>query len=576
MPSQPAAYPVSCEAPTATTPSSPRHDRSDVASKLLEFDAALDRGSSQRAAAEEAGVPRSTLRYWSARRSDLDVPGPVAAFLETPAGLAWLHRLVMAAVFVMTLRGPEGIRLVCEFLELSGLAEVVGASFGSIQKLTLEMQEQIAAFGTEQREVLGQNMPEKPITVCEDETFHPKPCVVAIEPASNFILLEHYVERRDAQTWNMALDLALEGLPVRVIQSTSDQGQALLRHTRDLDAHHSPDLFHPQHDLGKATALPLARRLRQATEAHEKAVRTRERLIANRDAYQTKRHGPGRPPDFAGRIERAQQAVEESQQAIDEALADQKACREAISGLSADYHCYRLSDGLAQPAEKVEALIASRFAVIDEVAERADLSQNCLAKIDKARRVTADMVATISFVHTEIAVRLACLDISPELRMEMALRWVPGLYLMRVAARAKLAEDRRALIRTAEALLAPLRAPEHPLRQLDSEAEEQLGAVATTCAELFQRSSSCVEGRNGQLALFHHGLHRLTDKKLAALTVIHNFHTRRPDGTTPAERFFDTEHRDLFSALLERMPQLARPAKPRSKRPYRAPRRLAA
>ena len=93
--------------------------------------------------------------------------------------------------------------------------------------------------------------------------------------------------------------------------------------------------------------------------------------------------------------------------------------------------------------------------------------------------------------------------------------------------------------------------------------------MAKTCAELFQRSSSCVEGRNGQLALFHHGLHRLTETKLAALTVVHNFHIRRPDGTTPAERFFETEHRDLFSALLDRMPQLPRPARPRSLRPYR-------
>jgi len=576
MPSHPATYPVSSKVPAATTSGSPRHDRSDVASGLLQFDAAVRRGSSQRDAAEEAGIPRSTLRYWSGRRRALDLPRPVAAFLETPAGLAWLHQLVLAAVFVMTLRGPEGIRLVCEFLELSGLAEVVAASFGSIQKLTLQMQEQVVAIGTELRQVLGQNMPDKTITVCEDETFHPRTCLVAIEPVSNFILLERYVERRDAKTWNTAMDEAMQGLPIRVVQSTSDQGQALLRHTRDLDAHHSPDLFHPQHDLSKATALALARRLRQAAEGYEKAVRREQQLISNREAYLGKRHGPGRPPDFAGRIERAQQAVHEAQQAIDEAAADQEACREAIRGLSTDYHCYQLSDGLVQSAAQVEVRLAARFAVIDEVAQRAQLSQRCLAKIDKARRVTADMVATIRFVHTETAVRLSGLDISPELRAEVALKWVPGLYLMRVAARAKLAEDRRALTNTAKALLAPLRAPEHPVHQLDAETAEQMEAVAATCAELFQRSSSCVEGRNGQLALFHHGLHRLTDNKLAALTVIHNFHIRRPDGTTPADRFFGTEHCDLFSTLLKRMPQLARPARPRSTRPYRAARKRAA
>ncbi len=227
-------------------------------------------------------------------------------------------------------------------------------------------------------------------------------------------------------------------------------------------------------------------------------------------------------------------------------------------------------------AGHVEALIAARFAVIDDVAERAKLSQKCLAKIDKARRVTTDMVATIGFVHTEIAVRLASLDISPELRKQIAVKWVPGLYLQRVAARAPLAEERVAINATAEELLAPLRAPDHPLQRLDAQVAEQVDTVAEACADVFQRSSSRVEGRNGQLALFHHGLHRLTDKKLAALTVVHNFHTRRPDGSTPAERFFETQHPDLFGRLLERMPQLARPARPRSLRPYRAAMRAAA
>ena len=566
MPPAPTAYPVS---PSTPAPRTPRRDRAEAASGLLEFDEARRRGSSQRSAAEGAGVPRSTLRYWSDRRRALELPEPVAAFIETPAGLDWLHRLVLAAVFVMTLRGPGGIRQTCEFLELSGLAKVVGASFGSVRNLTLVMQEQVAALGREQREVLGRDLPRKSIAVCEDETFHPETCLVAIEPNSNFILLEQYVERRDAQTWNTAMDEALRGLPVQVIQSTSDQGQALLRHTRDLQAHHSPDLFHPQHDLSKATALPLARRVRQAAEAYEKALRSREQQIAKREAYREKRHGPGRPPDFAGRIERAGQDMDVAQQVAKEALADQEVCQEAISGLSTDYHCYRLSDGVAQDAEQIEALVAARFVVIDEVAERAGLSQKCLEKIDKARRVTADMVATIGFVHTEIAIRLAGLDIPSGLRAEVATKLVPGHYLQRVAARAGLAEDRRAITETAEGLLVPLREPGHPLGLLDTSTAEQVDVVAKTCAELFQRSSSCVEGRNGQLALFHHGLHRLTETKLAALTVVHNFHIRRPDGTTPAERFFETEHRDLFSALLDRMPQLPRPARPRSLRPYR-------
>ncbi len=83
-------------------------------------------------------------------------------------------------------------------------------------------------------------------------------------------------------------------------------------------------------------------------------------------------------------------------------------------------------------------------------------------------------------------------------------------------------------------------------------------------ADLFQRSSSCVEGRNGQLSLHHHGRHRLSDRKLAALTAVHNLHIRRPDGTTAAERLFGRTHPALFEQLLLRVPL---PPRPRRRRP---------
>jgi len=53
--------------------------------------------------------------------------------------------------------------------------------------------------------------------------------------------------------------------------------------------------------------------------------------------------------------------------------------------------------------------------------------------------------------------------------------------------------------------------------------EELQEAVKRVCAEgvsRFVRSSSCVEGRNGQLSLHHHGCHALSPGKLKALTVI--------------------------------------------------------
>ena len=78
------------------------------------------------------------------------------------------------------------------------------------------------------------------------------------------------------------------------------------------------------------------------------------------------------------------------------------------------------------------------------------------------------------------------------------------------------------------------------------------------CVDLFVRTSSNVEGRNGQLSLHHHHTHRLTPDLLKALTVIHNDVLTRPDGTTAAERFTGQKHDDLVAHLVALTPQPAR------------------
>ena len=90
-------------------------------------------------------------------------------------------------------------------------------------------------------------------------------------------------------------------------------------------------------------------------------------------------------------------------------------------------------------------------------------------------------------------------------------------------------------------------------------------AMAETSALLFVRASSMVEGRNGQLALYHHRLHPLTPALLKALTVLHNFALKRPDGTTAAERFFGQKHEDLFAHLVAVMAEPKRPRRRRKK-----------
>ena len=84
-------------------------------------------------------------------------------------------------------------------------------------------------------------------------------------------------------------------------------------------------------------------------------------------------------------------------------------------------------------------------------------------------------------------------------------------------------------------------------------------------ARQFQRSSSAVEGRNGCLSQMYHNGRGLTENRLRALTVIHNYGIKREDGTTAAMRLFDTEFPDLFSWLLGNMGELSLPRKNRKR-----------
>ncbi len=147
---------------------------------------------------------------------------------------------------------------------------------------------------------------------------------------------------------------------------------------------------------------------------------------------------------------------------------------------------------------------------------------------------------------------------------------INGIYLHLVSEKAQFVEQRHALEKHSMASLTPLLSPDGPFAQLESDDLKLIETVAKECAEVFQRSSSCVEGRNGFLALWHHSLHRLTNRKLEALTTVHNFFIKRTDDTTAAERFFDAKPRDLFEWVLGQVDLPGRPAQKRSQPGRRA------
>jgi hypothetical protein len=242
---------------------------------------------------------------------------------------------------------------------------------------------------------------------------------------------------------------------------------------------------------------------------------------------------------------------------VDAAQQRQEQMRREIRGVGDDYRPFDRADGRPCDAEVVRRRLTARFDAIERTAAEAALASTARQRIAKARRVLDSMVATVAWVWVVLGTRLDALGLTPSLKHVMIEQLIAGLYLKRVAAQARSPAEGAAITAVADRLLAQARAPDGLLR-------DALEREAVWCAELFQRSSSCVEGRNGQLALRHHHLHQLRPCKLKVLTILHNYLIRRPDGTTAAERFFGAKPQDLFEYVLDRLDVPARPAAPRS------------
>jgi len=260
---------------------------------------------------------------------------------------------------------------------------------------------------------------------------------------------------------------------------------------------------------------------------------------------------------FEKQIQLSQEEEEEAAVRVEAAKTRRQEVRDEVRGIGDDYHPFDLQTGEPQDADDVERALNTRFDKLEQLADQFDVPKGGRKSIAKARKNVGNMVATIAFFWQMFMLKANALKLPDELRQTLASTLLAATYLGYASQRASKAEQRQRLKTLSEMLYA--RARDGPLRCLDAARQEAVEQMITECAGLFQRSSSCVEGRNGQLALHHHGLHRLSTRKLAALTTVHNYLIQRADGTTAAQRFFGAQHRDLFDWLLKRLPLPSRP-----------------
>jgi uncharacterized protein DUF6399 len=542
-----------------------RYSRGETARVRADFSDPNHPPTSQRDYARERGIPRSTLGDWLRDSGPADLPPQLVAFFRAPVGEVFLHRLVHAAFVAFHHQGPCGLRSISHFLVLAQLDRFVGSSYGALYTLDEHLQTHLIAFRDQEQPRLVKQMPRKAITVVPDENFHNRgPCLVAIEPVSNFILVEEHAARRDGDTWTDAIRQATQDWPIDIVQLTSDQSSALIRCAEGLKVNYSPDLLHLQRDLFKPLLLPLQRPVTKAQKDLEKATEKVEQLEEVHRACQAGDPQAQRIDYFGPLIEEvgkqidAEQRIEQGQERLEKVV-------KAVRGIGDDYRPFDYQTGKPVTAEEVASRLEERLVQIDTVVDETALGTRAHQEVTKARGWTGMLVACVAWFWSVTGKRVEELGLSEEGERLVTECLIAGYYWQAAARKGRNAEERERLAELAEQLRKEAWAEGGALAALEAEQKEKVDCVARQCAGFFQRSSSCVEGRNGRLSLFHHGQGKLSNRRLQSLTVVHNYLIQRADGTTAAERLFGTKPPDLFDWLLKRMPELPRPAAKRPK-----------
>jgi len=260
---------------------------------------------------------------------------------------------------------------------------------------------------------------------------------------------------------------------------------------------------------------------------------------------------PGRFPRVTASREQLAQEAQAARQELERISRQREQVAQSIRHLGRAYHFVDVERGVRRNGRLIAADIHTQIDTIRSVVQQEGLSQTCLERLAKAERVVPKMQATIEFVSGYVHKQVRQLNLSPPVSYALHAHLIPSFYLERVA-KSRTVHAGEPLRALAERLRTPLFEPGGALAGLNETQQSELTQQAKELAEVFQRSSSNVEGRNGDLSLRNQQLRGLDrPRKRACLTAIHNFFLTRADGTTAAERFFGQKPRSMFAAILQ-------------------------
>ena len=518
-----------------------RYDSITATDNLNAYKNEINNGLSQRQAAKKSGIPISTLRDLS-RVNENNFDLKVVEFIRSPEGFVFLHRLFMTMILQFVIPGFCGIRQFTAWLKISGLSNFIASSYSTWQEVVSNMEDKILTFEKDEREKLSKNMPEKKISLAIDETFFKKMCLVGVEPVSNFIFVEQYSDKRDAESWYNCITSNSADLKVKIVQIIGDQASGIISVAKNMfSSHYATDLFHIQREICKAGSIKIANQVRVAedcvikqSEGLEKIKETRSDLINS--GFSTK--------SIDLKIKNETKKLNQFQIINDENKGLQKKFKINLMGLSSALHPVNKITGVRKGVSLIEAEVSACLYEIKEIFSKIDLNEKSYSYFKKAEKAIPYLLSSISFFCTSVNEIVRELRLTKEQEYSFHSNLVSAAYLRRISKYEK----------SSDKIKIKNRADELEKKGLELFAEDQRENIlksAKDAANMYQRSSSVVEGRNSSLSLKNHSMKRLTSKRLSVLTIIQNYYVKNTEGTTAAERFFEQAHSNLSDYIIE-------------------------
>ena len=490
------------------------------------------------------------------------MPRVVADALDTPEGRRWLHRVLVGLLTLFVLRGGLGVALLHEFLVFTGISRLVASSPSTLQRFARRLREQTVRWGRRTITDLALTMREIPLLLVLDEHWHGGMHLVAYDALSGYLLLQSPSPSRSALAWSSALDGAVKGLRVRVLQTVGDDALGLSTCSiNGVRVVHCPDLFHPLYAITRAFGPPIAHRVRRA---ESETARTYA-VVARFDAAARPDATIRRP---RGTREKAVTAHQEAVKSLEQAKQVQEALRTQV----------RAAGAAAHPIEPATAQWNTRHSLREALRAPRDKLRKWArthgldARIAKALSHWTSYAKAAETQLTHLRARaetaVATLAVPANVQTFVLEHLIPLAYLLVCHARSESSEERAKLRSIVSTTLARWRSQGTVWSTLSRPVRAQLLEFSMRIASTFVRSSSGIEGHNGRSSLWWHQRSRMDPLELEARQILHNFVPRDRDGTTRAQRLFRQPHRSLLSWLCDnvRSPDPPRRGAPSSRR----------